>query len=56
MDKLIIAVCVLGIVVVLCPWALRRWGHPGRGSIDEAESHRRLLEEVRRHGDKEERG
>lgn len=53
MDKLIIAVCVLGIVVVLSHWALNRWDHLGREST-EKRSHRRLLEEVRRHSEKEE--
>lgn len=48
MDKLIIAVCVLGIVVVLCDWALRAWDRPGKDTERE-ESRRRLMEEIRRH-------
>ena len=56
MDNLIIAVCILGLVVVASFWVLAKWDHPGRESMQEKKSHRRLLEELRRHSEKQERG
>jgi len=54
MDKLVIAVCCLGLVVVFSFWVLSEWGHPGRESTQDTKSHRRLMEEIRRHGQSEE--
>jgi len=53
MGKLIIAVCILGIVVVCCSYILT-WDRPGKVLTREKRSHRRLLEELRRHGEQQE--
>ena len=53
MAKLIIAICILGLVVIASSWLLT-WDHPGKESMREKKSHRRLLEELRRHSEKQE--
>lgn len=53
-QQLVIAVCILGIVIIFCTLVLT-WDHPGKASTDEKRSHRRLMEEIRRHGEPRER-